>query len=438
MVTGIGFGPANLALTIAMEESGFSGDSLFLERKSGSSWQPEMLLRGSDIQNNPLRDLVTPRNPRSRYSFTNFLFENDRLFEHLNLGLEFPLRAEFAQYIQWVSGFFESNVKYNCEVVSVEISKQDNSLYCIKTQNSGTYYARSLVVAPGRTPNVPTQFIGMPRHQVFHLTEFKKNISFISKTQKLSKVVVFGGSQSAVEIILYLHSKYSDLEILNVQRGYNFRLKDTSQFSEHVYFPSFVDYYFNCSEEAKANINKHLHYTNYSAADGDVISELYKVIYEDRLNNEERIKILGSTKVVEPSSTSDSTVELLLEEINTGEFTTVTDIDAVVLATGFKNLGGGENGEKCPKLLNNIYPYLETEEDGAIKLARDYRLTAKAGIDVPPIYLNGLCEASHGYGDAGSLSLIALRSQEIYNSLEAAFVTIATNNSKLKESLGDL
>lgn len=88
-VVGIGFGPANLALAIALEEAGFAGSCLFLERRPSPQWQPEMLLPRSDIQNHPCRDLVTPRNPRSRYTFMNFLFENGRLFEHLNLGIEF-------------------------------------------------------------------------------------------------------------------------------------------------------------------------------------------------------------------------------------------------------------------------------------------------------------------------------------------------------------
>mgnify|MGYP002040665849 FL=1 len=118
-VIGIGFGPANIALAIAMEEMEFAGTRLFLERHASTQWQPEMMLSGSDIQNHPSRDLVTPRNPRSRYTFTNFLFENDRLFEHLNLGLEFPLRSEFAEYVRWVAGFFARDVAYNQSVSQI-------------------------------------------------------------------------------------------------------------------------------------------------------------------------------------------------------------------------------------------------------------------------------------------------------------------------------
>ena len=103
-VLGIGFGPANLALAIALEEEGYDLDVHFLESRPGPSWQSAMMLDGSDIQNHPVRDLVSLRNPRSRYSFINYLFENGRLLAHLNLPVEFPLRKEYAQYVSWVAG----------------------------------------------------------------------------------------------------------------------------------------------------------------------------------------------------------------------------------------------------------------------------------------------------------------------------------------------
>jgi lysine/ornithine N-monooxygenase len=42
------------------------------------------------------------------------------------------------------------------------------------------------------------------------------------------------------------------------------------------------------------------------------------------------------------------------------------------------------------------------------------------GIALPPIYLNGLCESTHGFGDAGSFSLLALRSSTIARSVSEA------------------
>jgi len=65
-VIGIGCGPANIALAIAFEELAEGLQTQFLEKRSSARWQEGMLIEGSNIQNHPLRDLVTPRNPRSR------------------------------------------------------------------------------------------------------------------------------------------------------------------------------------------------------------------------------------------------------------------------------------------------------------------------------------------------------------------------------------
>ena len=43
-LVGVGFGPANIGLAVALEESGWSGSTLFLERLPAPDWQPGMLL----------------------------------------------------------------------------------------------------------------------------------------------------------------------------------------------------------------------------------------------------------------------------------------------------------------------------------------------------------------------------------------------------------
>jgi L-ornithine N5-oxygenase len=414
-VIGIGFGPANIALAIALEELGFSGSRLFLERQDGTRWQPEMMLAGSDIQNHPSRDLVTPRNPRSRYTFTNFLFENNRLFEHLNLGLEFPLRSEFAEYLRWVAGFFSREVAYNQTVVAVSYDPA-SSLYRIVTEAGSQFLARALVVAPGRTPVIPAAFADCAPERVFHLTQYLTRLAQLDAQGELKRVAVVGGSQSAIEIILHLRHRYPALEIINIQRGYGFRLKDTSQFSEHVYFPEFVDQYYNSSPAAKKNINRHLHYTNYSAADADVISELYVGMYEDKLQGKERVTIKNLSEIQACLPTAEGHT-VVLHSVQEQAVEHIQGLDAIVLATGFRNLGTGAQDEPFPAILQGVAAHLECSADGVIRIGRDYRLEPRKGHDMPALYLNGLCESSHGYGDAGSFSLLSLRARDIFNSL---------------------
>lgn len=423
-VIGIGFGPANIALAIAMEEAQFNGRCLFLERSGQTEWQPQMLLSGSDIQNHPCRDLVTPRNPRSRYTFINFLFEKKRLFEHLNLGIEFPLRREFAEYINWAASFFSHQVAYGQSVKSLTLINHDGEQrYRIETDNGAIFLARSVVVAPGRTPMIPAVFKEATPHRVFHLTRYLQALKRLNEEKSVNRIAVIGGSQSAVEIILHLRQTCPDAEIINIQRGYGFRLKDTSQFSDHVYFPEFVDYYFNASAAGKKRLNQHLHFTNYSAADKDVIHQLYVSMYEDKLQGKTPVTIHSCQEILHYNE-SHNGCELHIREVNTGELRTLDNIDGIVLATGFRNFGEGENDELYPPLMAQLYPLLaKNSAAGFLKLERDYSLKAAVpDHELPPLFLNGLCESSHGYGDAGSFSLLSLRSQEIFQSLSRQLV----------------
>src|SRR5438045_7917337 len=153
----VGFGPANIALAVALEELWPTARVKFLEREPGPCWQPGMLLDGADIQNDPIRDLVTPRNPRSRYTFINYLHEEGRLFRHLNLPGHFPLRKEFARYIQWVAEHVSADVDYAQEAVHIGLSDgpPHGRGVEVTTARRQVYRGRSVVIAPGRTAYSP-------------------------------------------------------------------------------------------------------------------------------------------------------------------------------------------------------------------------------------------------------------------------------------------
>jgi L-ornithine N5-oxygenase len=417
-ILGLGFGPSNIALAVAIEESGFDGSVLMFERRSCAQWFPDMLLPGSDIQNHPSRDLVTPRNPRSRYTFLNFLHEHGMLFEHLNLGIEFPLRAEYAKYISWVASFFSRWVRYGSNVTGIsQVTNGAGEVYKLTLSDGSNYYGRALVVAPGRTPHIPAPFLEQLGPQVFHLTDYLSRLKAVEAVGPLRHVCVVGGSQSAAETVLHLRQNYPNARITNIVRGYGYRLKDTSQFSERVYFPEFVDYYYRCDRQAKKRLNTFLRLTNYSAADGDVIQQLYTTIYEDKLCGHRRIDLYTNHEVL-ACNVEAGAVSMELCEVNTGQLSKLNGIDAVVLATGFKDLGTATGQERVPAILNDIASDLLLDEDGVLHVERDYRLLPRThSTGLPPLYLNGLCESSHGLGDAGSFSLLSLRGADICRSL---------------------
>ncbi len=408
-VIGIGFGPSNIALAIAFEETGYQGDVLFLERNSSALWQEGMLLDGSDIQNNPLRDLITPVNPRSNYTFVNYLHQTGRFWRYLNLGTHYPLRKDFFKYVSWVAAQMP-NVKYGVNIRQIRLENTGNELvWCIVDSNGGKYFARRLVLGTGRKPNIP-EIPGLElTHGIVHLTDY---LSAVPSLKPGATVAVLGGSQSAVEIALDLAGR--DISsIIAIHRSYSYRLKDTSPFSDEVYFPEFIDYYHALPPDKRALLDDQVRQTNYSSADEDVISQLYLRMYEDELDGRNRLFIFRNHEIERISR--DGSLLIELRDIYTGSQEKVR-ADLLVLATGFLDIGrNGRDG--MPSLLANVADRFSWT-GGYLDVERDYRVRyIDPSLAIPDLYLNGLCESSHGLGDAGSFSLVSLRARDILNSI---------------------
>lgn len=425
-LVGIGFGPANIALAIALEELLPDVSARFIDGRESPAWQEEMMLPGSDIQNHPARDLVTLRNPQSRYTFLNYLFEQGRLLDHLNLPAAFPLRREYAKYVRWAAQHFSHLTEFGSPAAGVRLEEVDGApAYVVTTESGDEHAGRALVVGTGRTPYIPAPFGEVLGPRVFHLTQYRSRLAGLPRAPE--RVAVIGGSQSAVEITLDLARRYPDAEIVNYVRSFGLRLKDTSPFSEEGYFPQFTRYYYGASREGKRALDRYMRPTNYSSADADVLAELYMLMYEQRLDDRQRVFVRGNRVVTGVGTgagigadagigagahgAAGRNVKLAIAETITGE-TEQDEADFVVLATGFRDLGPGEGQEAYPALLSGVIDQFAFDEDGYLAVAADYALRGVAP-DTPPLFLNGLCESSHGIGDSGSFSLLSLRAATI-------------------------
>lgn len=168
-------------------------------------------------------------------------------------------------------------------------------------------------------------------------------------------------------------------------------------------------------------MDKQLRGTNYSSADEDVINALYVRIHEEKLQGKQRIHILNNIAIEQAQVNASGHVQLALKEVNQLTHSTL-ELDALVLATGFKDIAAKENGELYPPLLAPYHRRFRADAHGALVVNRDYSLTALD--ELPAVFLNGLCESSHGLGDAGSFSLISLRVEHILSALETQLAQV--------------
>jgi L-ornithine N5-oxygenase len=238
---------------------------------------------------------------------------------------------------------------------------------------------------------------------------------------------VIGGSQSAVELTIDLNKRLQYVpgaEVHNIMRGFGYRQKDLSPFTNEVFYPSFIDYFYDSSEQSKRELSEELRFTNYSAADSDVIQALYTTMYEQGLDGDNRIKLVRNT-AIESCAVEPDGITLRLREVHRG---TVDQerFDAIVLATGFVDLTDVQGEQFLPTVLSGIAPKVGRTESGHAMVGREYELGAAPGGTLPPIYLNGLCETTHGLGDAGSFSLLSLRATTIAESLAKVFTSLKT------------
>ena len=264
---------------------------------------------------------------------------------------------------------------------------------------------------------VPAAFVPHLGGNVVHFTSYLSALSRWKAQANIKSIAVVGGSQSAIEIVLDLHRRLPSTTIRNIQRGFSYQLKDTSPFTEHAYFPEFVDYFYSMSEARQRAMTAQIWRSNYGAADHDVIHQLYLTMYEQRLDGSPTIHLHTNRDFERVTIAKTGAIELDLVDRSLGLREKVT-VDAVILATGFRNLGGDSEQELFPPLLSDIAAHARRRESNSLSITRDYRVEFLDGArQFPPLFVNGLCESTHGFGDAGSFSLLALRSWTIANSL---------------------
>jgi L-ornithine N5-oxygenase len=400
----IGAGPANLALAVALEESGaedLAAGSLVIEQGRSVAWQRGMLLPEAQSQVSFLKDLVTLRNPRSRFSFVNYLHSVGRLSEFINMGSFWPYRSEISDYFRWVAESLALvRVEYGRRCESVEPCRDAGGVltgWLTRLADGSTIRSRYLVVGAGRDRLVPAEFRQLPPQRVIHSTEYVQRIAALPRSVPY-RVAVVGGAQSAAEMFDAVQTDLPNSRPTMLMRSIGLKTYENSKFTNELYFPSAVDTFFDARPEAREQMLAEMHITNYSGLAPEMLDKLYRRLYLDRMSGADRLRVRTMTDVTAAREDGDELV-LTLRDRATGaveEF----GCDLVLLGTGF------ERG--MPRMVRDLAASLGLDR---VEVTRDYRLV----VDGPAraaCYLQGVNEATHGIADS-LLSMLAVRAGDI-------------------------
>jgi L-ornithine N5-oxygenase len=415
-LVGVGFGPSNLALAIALNEAvgrrGRKFSSRFIEKQPGFTWHGGMLLPGSDMQISFLKDLVSLRDPSSRFTFLSYLHAKGRLQSFINRKTFYPSRVEFNDYLCWTAANFDDGVSYGEEVTAIEPETARGVVTHVAVHSRDRLgherrrLARNLVLAVGGRPRIPDVFReAAGDKRVFHSSSYLANVGRLGlRDAAATRIAVVGRGQSAAEIMLDLSQRYPNISVDLIMRGFALRPSDASPFVNEIFDPSATDFIYQQPEKIRHSILTELRNTNYAVVDGELIETLYAAFYQQSVEGHERLRMLRMREIVGVAPV-DGGAMLTIRDHEAGAVRSER-YDGVILATGYERDTGGH-------LLDGLGAYLPER-----KVERNYRLKTSADF-LPSIHLQGYSEATHGLSDT-LLSVLPVRAEEIATSLLTA------------------
>ncbi|GAA0827115.1 SidA/IucD/PvdA family monooxygenase [Streptosporangium amethystogenes subsp. fukuiense] len=409
----LGAGPSNLALAVALEELApeLATRTLIIEQHENVAWHRGMLLPWTQSQVSFLKDLVTLRNPQSRFSFVNHLHSVGRLTEFVNLGSFTPYRMEISNYLLWVAeSLAQVRIEYGRRCVAVEpVLSGDGQVerWIARLADGSTIGCRTLVVGAGRDAHIPEVFETLPRERIIHSTEFSQKVAGLDHAAP-HRVAVIGGAQSAAEMLWATHQSMPNAECTMIMRSIGLNGYESSKFTNELFYASFVDEFYESRPEARRQLLSEMHRTNYAGLSPGMLENLYRQIYLDRLTGQERIQMITMAEISQARIEGDEIV-LTLKDRKSGRHDELP-CDVLLLGTGFDR--------RMPSLIRDLAARAGL---GEIGVDRAYKLALPAGSSAA-CYLQGVNEDTHGIADS-LLSTLANRAEEIVGDIQESRAT---------------
>ncbi|KAJ5902672.1 FAD-dependent pyridine nucleotide-disulfide oxidoreductase [Penicillium taxi] len=431
----VGFGPASLAISIALHDAldpalnpnantSFTPKVCFLERQKKFSWHSGMLVPGSRMQISFIKDLATLRDPRSSFTFLNYLHNNNRLIHFTNLSTFLPARIEFEDYMRWCAQRFNNVVSYGEEVVDVRPGKTINSVveeFVVRSRNVLTgkvssRRAKKVVVALGGKARMPP---GFPADQrIMHSSQYCTTLpTVLTDENKAYNIAVVGSGQSAAEIFHDLQRRYPKSRTSLILRDTALRPSDDSPFVNEIFNPERVDKFFKLPAEERRKQIVIEKSTNYSVVCLSLIEDIYNTMYLQRVQSpnekqwQHRIlpeRVIG--RIEHNDSASRMRVHVKSIKEDQPEDREVLDVDAVMVCTGYVR----DTHEQMLEPVRGLRP----AGQGSWSPGRDYRVSLDASkvSSHAGIWLQGCNEKTHGLSDS-LLSVLAVRGGEMVSSI---------------------
>jgi len=351
-----------------------------------------MMLEGAGVQNSFLKDLVTLRNPTSRFSFLSYLKAKNRLHQFINLAQARTSRWEFNDYIRWVADHFAESVRYDWEAVELVPNFEANGIartVSVKAVNKAgercSSVTRNVVLGIGGRPRMLPDLVP-PSPRVVHSSQFLRRFPRILLDQPTpTSVAVIGGGQSGAELTQHLARELPMAAIHWIVSEPAPRPADDTPYINDIFMEPEVDRHFDAQRSGDADYHAAFRNSNYGVVDADLLHSLYRFQYQEAARGRNRLHIHTRSRLL---GVAEENQRLFLEIAGP---VTGLQADLLVLATGYHR-------DLPAELAGDLSSLLERDAEGRLVIERGYRVPAKPEL-AAGIYVQGAAEHSHGLGD---------------------------------------
>jgi L-ornithine N5-oxygenase len=212
----IGFGTKGLALSTVLADHDPSQKVLVVERDGQFNGDLGFASTESSAGSSFMRDLITLRNPRSEYTFINFLHETNLLIAFTNASQLITSRALTARYMTWVAEKIQRLgwVAFNKEAVNIKPTKVSAdgqvSKWTVDLRANGSGAAskitcRRLIVATGAQSRLP-ESLASPKlnSYVMPMSRSAELIKRVHEASQPLNIAIIGADQESVELFEHL------------------------------------------------------------------------------------------------------------------------------------------------------------------------------------------------------------------------------------------
>jgi lysine N6-hydroxylase len=414
-LVGVGAGPTNLSLAALIETARSRGlvtlRSKFLEENHAIRWHSGQLFPGTLMQTEFYRDLVTPVDPTSRFSFLNYLKAHQRLDQFFCSEYICPTRREFEDYFNWVASQLP-DVIFGSKASFVDYDPEANWFVVDAENDEGRtrYSSRHIVLGCGSAPD--STIANSQGARVVHVSDL---LTF-QFPEPLQSVLIIGSGQSGAECLNYLLDRFAetDVQITWVTHEAAFRALDKGNFSREGYSAGYGAAFARLPAALREKTNREESNIAYG-----ITPEFTKALYQ-RLYS---LKHFRNTKTNCPSVHMQPNVEVLevsedtgaalvsARELQSGE-TRPAFYSCAILCTGFEDRSVLDSPAIGPQLKSRI---------GRPDDRRGYAVAWDGPLD-RMIFVQSENRNTHGLGDANFVTapgrnasiLNAIVAREIY------------------------